>query len=256
MRIQVVGSALGKGDQRHFLQTLLVDEQIAIDAGCLGLLSPVDIQRRVQHVFLSHSHLDHIASLPFFLDNVYEHRPHCPTVYGSEAVWQSLWRDVFNDRVWPDLRRMSQEETPFLRPVVLTPGISVQVADLTVTPVLLQHVVPTMGFVLRDANATVGLVSDTLPTDEVWQLLRAAPSLRAVFLEVSFPNELQWLADKAGHLTPQTFRQELQKLGRDDVDIVAIHLKPTLHDRIAAELQSLGWPRLEIARPDKIYEYG
>jgi len=255
MRIRVLGSGIGRPDQRQFAQTFLVNDLVAIDAGCLGFLSPVEEQKAVRHVFLSHSHLDHVASLPFFLDNVYELGPACPTIYGSQAVLESLRRDFFNERVWPDLLRMSREETPFLRTVVLTDGVTVPVEDLTVMPVAVRHVVPTMAFVVGEQTATVGLVTDTLPTDAIWRCLAATANLKAVFLEVSFPNALQWLADKAGHLTPQTFQQELAKLNRPDLAVIAIHLKPTFYDQIARELQELELTHVEIAQPDRIYEF-
>jgi cAMP phosphodiesterase len=238
-----------------FAQSYLINDTVAIDAGCLGLLSPVEQQSRVRHVLLSHSHLDHVGTLPIFLENVYNPSPDCPTVYGSAAVLDCLKRDFFNERVWPDLFRISAEEMPFMRFVELQTDEPLGVADLRITPVVLNHVVPTNGFLIDDGEKQVGIVSDTQPTEKIWQKLNGLNNLRGVFLEASFPNSYQWLADKAGHLTPHMFGQEIAKLDRQDISLVAVHLKPRFHEQIGAELLALGLPDLRIGEPNCVYEF-
>src|SRR5262249_60426609 len=93
--------ATGLRRRQQFLSTYLVGESVAVDAGCLGLHgSPAD-QVKVKHLFLTHSHIDHLASLPVFLENVYRPGVPCVTVYGNEAVLDSLRRDFFTDRARP-----------------------------------------------------------------------------------------------------------------------------------------------------------
>jgi cAMP phosphodiesterase len=254
MRIQLVPSALGTPDRRQYLMSCLINDHVAIDAGCLGCLAPLERQRQIEHVFLSHSHADHTASLPIFLDNVYQPTSDCPTVYASSAVWDCLRQDVFNNRVWPDLFRLSNEETPFLRPVYLESGKTVVLDSLRITPYALQHVVATMGFLIEDPQAAVATVWDTLPTDGIWERIRDNPRLRAVFLEASFPNSLDWLARKSGHLTPQLLGREWRKLRRD-VALIVVHIKPAFYDVIVSELAALNLPQLEIGQPGKIYEF-
>jgi len=248
MKIQVVGSAAGESEGRHFAASYVVNDAIAIDAGTVGFMSSVDSQRRVKHVFISHTHLDHIASLPIYLDNVYEAGPECPTIYGSENVRETLMSDILNDRTWPDLVRLSLDEFPFLRLVNIEAGQAVSVEGLTVTPIALDHVVPTFGFILEDDTTAIAIVSDTSPTDAIWKAAAARPNLRAVFLESAFPNSMRWLADKAGHLTPELFAMEYAKLGRD-VPVIAIHIKPAYHEEVVRELESLGLPSLRIGYP-------
>ena len=248
MKIKMVGSASGAREGRHFAASYLVNDKVAIDAGTIGFMSAVDSQRRVKHLFLSHTHLDHIASLPIFLDNVYEPGPHCPTIYGSEFVHETLMSDIFNDRVWPDLIQLSLNESPFLRLVSIEPDQSVCVEGLTVTPISLNHVVPTFGFIVEDETTAIAIVSDTSSTDAIWQAAAACTNLRAVFLESAFPNSMRWLADKAGHLTPELFATEYAKLGRD-VPVIAIHIKPAFHDQVVGELEALRLAALRIGYP-------
>lgn len=254
MNVKFVASAVGQCDGHQYTFSLLVNDNVAFDAGSIGCMSSLNSQKKIQHVFLSHTHIDHIGSLPLFLDNVYEPTPDCPDVYASRDVLACLERHIFNDLVWPDLLRLSREETPFLRLHVLEDFVPVQAGGLQVTPVPLVHCVPTMGFIIDDGDTAIGLVSDTLPSDAVWQQLNATANLKAVFLEASFPNSMQSLADKSYHLTPNTFQRELKKLDKS-VPVLAIHLKPTFRDTIAREIAAFGLPNVQIAEPGKSYNF-
>lgn len=254
MKIRIVGSSVGGGDPQQFLLSYVVDGAISIDAGCIGLMSPLADQSRIRHVFLSHSHIDHISSLPCFLDNVYAPGPECVTLYGHAATLESLRTDFFNDRIWPDLVRLSAEETPFLKLVPLSSEQSVSVEGVTVTPVELDHVVPTFGYLISSGPSTVAIISDTAPSQRVWEVANAAPQLKAVFLEVSFPDSMAWLAEKTKHLTPLLFRDEIAKLTRP-VDVIAVHIKPAFRAQVIQELEALKLPRLCIGESEGIYEF-
>jgi ribonuclease BN (tRNA processing enzyme) len=255
MRVELLPSTIDGPAAMQFGMSLLINDALAIDAGTLGLLWPVERQQRVRHVLLSHSHLDHTASLPIFLDNVYEPTAECPVVYGGREALACLRRDMFNDSLWPDFVRLSEEEFPFLR---LCEAVSEeQVAlpgGLQFTPVLLNHVVPTFGYIVEDETAAVAFVSDTGPTERIWELLRGHERLAAVFLECSFPDELEWLAEKSGHLCPRLFAVELQKLSRR-IPILVYHLKPAHHQAIATELGELQHPGLALAVSGRAYEF-
>jgi ribonuclease BN (tRNA processing enzyme) len=254
MKIELVDSCVGKGVGQQFLMSLVVNEAVAFDAGCIGYLSPVEDQREITHVFLSHSHLDHIASLPIFLDNVYQPGPECPTVYATPSVWKCLRGDFFNERVWPDLVRLSQEETPFFTMMMLSPGSPVIIDDLVITPIPIDHVVPNVGFIVEDSDSAVGIILDTSPTDKIWEELNRRENLKAVFLEATFPNSMGWLAEKAKHLTPMLVRSEIQKLHKS-VPVIAFHMKPVFQKTIVAELHALALPNLEISEPGKTYSF-
>lgn len=233
MKIRTLGSSID-GSPFTFAASYVIDDCLSIDAGSIGL-SALSIQRQVQDVIVSHPHLDHIASLPLFIDNVYQPGPECVRVHGSAQVIDVLKQHFFNDVVWPDVVRLSQAESPFVEFCTLEPEKPVKIGRLTITPIALTHVVPTFGFVIEDGRSTVAFVSDTGPTERIWELLNERPKLEAVFLECAFPNSMQWLADKACHLTPQQFFGELDKLKHDPRRIV-IHVKPAFQDAVVSEL--------------------
>src|SRR5207249_4277362 len=175
---------------RQFLTTYLVNDGLAIDAGALGLLHPVEAQARVRHVVVTHSHIDHVATLPVFLENIYSGAADAVTVHATAPVLASLRLDLFNDRVWPDFVALSRPEAPFVRLSLLEPGRPVVLDGLRVTPVPVRHVVPTVGLLIDDGTSAALFSSDTGPADALWDAANATPHLRAVFLEATFPDEM------------------------------------------------------------------
>jgi cAMP phosphodiesterase len=254
MKVEFLPSTVGTPATKQFCISAVVNDTIAIDAGSIGLLWPVERQMQIRHIFLSHSHLDHIASLPLFLDNIYRLGPDCPSIYAGEATFKCLREDVFNDRLWPDFIRLSDEESPFLQLQTLRPEVPVELPGLTVTPVPLTHIVPTMGFILQDANSTVAVVSDTSPTQRIWEVLAATQNLRAVILDCSFPNSHRWLAEKSGHLCPELFTMEIQRLP-ESVKVIAYHLKPCFFGEIEHELKAIRRDNLEIGVTGREYVF-
>lgn len=256
MRIRQIGSAVGVVDGHQNLTSFVINDVIAIDAGCLGFLSPLKEQQAVKHVFLSHSHIDHVGSLPCFLDNIYQPDSRCPVLYSSKAVLESLRQDLFNDRIWPNLERISSPESAFFQTHELMSERPVSVAGLTVTPIDVNHVVPTHGFLVQESSGKAVLfVSDSGPTDRIWEIANSTPGLQYVFLECSFPNSMEWLALKTKHLSPALFQREIAKLQRK-VQIVAVHIKTSFHDVVIQELRELGLKNLQIGGGDQVWETG
>jgi hypothetical protein len=149
---------------------------------------------------------------------------------------------------------LSRERTPFVRFVAIQDLEPVHVEGLAITPVLLNHCVPTFGFVVDDGTSAVALVSDTAPTIAIWQLVETNPRIKAVFLECAFPNNMAWLAKEAMHLTPSLFREELAKIGRQ-LPVVAIHIKPAFYDAVVTELRDLELKSLRIGQPNDTFVY-
>lgn len=256
MKVHIVPSSVGDSNRHQILATYVINDSVAIDAGVLGLLSPLDAQCRVRHVFLSHSHLDHVATLPIFIDNVYMYGPDCPSVWGNPQVLETLRRDIFNDRLWPDMIRLSGEESPFLQLNTLSAEQPVEVEGLRITPIELKHVVPAFGFLVEEIATSVAVmfVSDTGPSERVWEIANQISGLRGIFLEASFPNSMRWLADKAAHLTPQLFREELTKLKRS-IPVHVIHIKLAFENSILNELRDLQLSNVQIAEPGTTLEF-
>lgn len=256
MEITLVPSTVsaGKNPVYQYLTTYRINGAVALDAGSLGLYQGPEEQAPIRHVLLSHTHLDHLATLPIFLENVYEAGSECVTIHGSAAVLECLQQDLFNGRVWPDFVGLSLSRPPFLKQNVLRPGEQIELGGLRITPIPVHHAVPTFGFLVEDAHAAVAFSSDTGPTDEIWERAGRLPHLKAVFLEATFPNDHAWLAQLAGHHTPATFREDIRKLP-GHAAIIAVHIKPRYRVQVIEELRGLELPNLEIGQVGKKYVF-
>jgi ribonuclease BN (tRNA processing enzyme) len=252
MKVMLVPSAPGAAPLQY-LTTLLVNDVVAFDAGSLGLFGTPVEQNRVRDVFLTHSHMDHIASLPIFLENVSDDGDECPIVHAPEPVLDALRRDILNDRVFPDFVRLSRDGSMLVRLEVINPGQPVRVAGLTITAVPVDHIVPTVGYLIDDGTSAIAFVTDTAPTDAIYAAANRIPHLKAVFLELTFPAAVTWLAEVAKHLTPALFAAEVRKL-RPGVPVYVVHLKARYRAQIERELAALALPGVCILEPGRVVE--
>ena len=254
MKIRILGSSAQDSRSRQYVSTYLINGTVAIDAGCLGFWGTPQEQRAVRHVFLTHSHTDHIASLPIFTENVWTPSDDCPEIYGSAETLDVVQRDIFNNRIWPDFVALSAGMPPFLRMREVHSGVPVTVDGLTITPVKVDHLVPTVGFVVSDRDAAVIFGGDSGPTDTIWQIAHQTPRLRAVFLEACFPNSMAALAKASLHLTPEMFAREVAKMP-SGITVIAVHIKVCYRDQVVRELHDLHLPKLEIGECEQDYEF-
>lgn len=256
MRVTLLPSsiALNGEEPSQYLISYLINDSVAIDAGSLGLYGSPQRQAAIKHVLISHTHIDHTATLPIFVENAFDGQSECVTIHGSDDVLESLRLHIFNDSTWPDFVAISEGEVRLLRLSRLEPGRPVEVEGLRITPIPVNHVVPTLGFLIEDGRSAVVIASDTGPTDLLWRRANEAPRLDAVFLEAAFPNAMAGLADLSKHLTPELFGREIGKLTRPAA-VIAVHIKARFRDQIVGELGALGLPRLEIGAFGRAYHW-
>jgi len=248
VRVELIESAIGGDRENHYLTSLVIDQVLAVDIGGLGFSGDLAKQQKIRDVVFTHAHFDHIASLPFFLENVYKTADRPVRLHASRHVLDVLQRHVFNGELWPDFFGLGEGDDRFCEPLTLDSEVPVRVGRLEVTPVEVTHPVPTFGFVVASPSSTVVIAPDTGPTERLWEVARERENLKAVFLDASFPEAYTWLADVAQHLTPALFAREVEKIGRP-VPVHAIHLKARFRAEIERELERLGLPGFQVARP-------
>ena len=256
MKITLLPSAFSEAAviPSQYLTTFLVNDHIAIDAGSLGLYQTPERQAAVRHVFVSHTHLDHWATFPIFLVNTFGMRDVPVMLYASDTVLDSLRRDVFNGRVWPNFLDMTENGQRFVNVKVIRSGDAVEVEGLRITVIGVNHVVPTLGFIIEDSTSAVIVASDTTATTEIWERANRTPNLKAVFLETTLPNELSALAGVTKHLTPKGFAAEVNKVSRP-ARFLAVHLSARNRDQVIAELAGRRLANVEIAECGKAYVF-
>jgi len=254
MKVKLLGSSPEDTSRRQYVTSYLVNGSIAIDAGCLGFYGTPQQQEAVKHLFLTHSHADHIASLPLFVENAWTPAGHCPAIFGNPETLDAVQRHIFNDVIWPDFVALSRAMPPFLQLCTLQEEVPVNVAGLRITPVRVNHLVPCLGYVLDDGQTAVIVAGDTGPTARLWEIAHQTPGLKAVFLEACFPNSMEKLAVTSFHLTPEMFCREVAKMPAG-VKVIAVHIKVRYREQVVRELEALGLPNVEIGECEKEYEF-
>jgi cAMP phosphodiesterase len=251
MKIRVLG-CYGGNVPGHGMTSFLVNDTVALDAGWISDALTLEEQEKVKDIFISHSHLDHTASLPFIIDNNFSAPGFSLRIYAVKEVIASMKNHLFNNHTWPDFTCLPNDMTPVLKLVTIDDEEPVEVNGLKVLAVRVSHTVPTTGFVVDDGKSVLGFTSDTGPTKRFWDVVNGIRRLKAIITEVSFPNELQNIADVSGHLTPQTLGNEIQKLKRD-VPIYLYGRKPRHTRAINAQLKTLHEPRLRLLAQGRTY---
>lgn len=258
MKIKLLPSSFdaeGRAAAEQRLSCFLIDDRVTIDAGSIAI-ALTDAQRQtVRDVIVTHPHMDHIATLPIFVDDLFGSLTEPVRIHGTADVCDLIARDVFNGTVYPPFQKFSNKHTPVMEFVPFRPGEEFRVAHLTVTAVHVNHIVPTVGMLLTDARTTLAFSSDTSATEEFWHLVNRTPRVDALLIEASFPNSLSKLAEVSGHLTPEALASELRKLKHQDLDILAVHLKPSFRQQVVRELADLGLPRLSVMEPGREYAW-
>ena len=258
MRIQLLPSTFDDKGQATLDQRLtcfLIDDRVAVDAGSLAIALTNEQRSRVRDIIVTHPHMDHIASLPIFIDDLYPTLKEPMRIHATQEVIGLLERDVFNWNVYPRFSDLKNDYGPVMEYVPIPLGQPFTVAHLTVTAVPVNHIVPTVGLIVSDGERSVAFSSDTAQTEEFWQLLNETQHVDALLIEASFPDRLAKLAEVSRHFTPASLRQELKKLNHNGLDILAVHIKPAYREEIIQQLEALQIPNLGVMEPGKTYQW-
>lgn len=255
MKLRVLGCSGGIGGRTQRTTSLLIDRDILVDAGTgVADLSIAELAL-IDHVFLTHTHLDHIASLPLMIDTVADRRSLPLTVYGTDAVLAILRNHIFNWAIWPDFAEVPSPEHPFLRyqPIELGKPVSLGGREFTALPV--EHTVPAVGYRIDSGQGSLVFSGDTGSCDAFWRTVNRIPNLRHLIIECAFSNRELRLAIISKHLCPDMLAKELQKLERD-CEIYITHLKPGQIELTMEEIERcLGDFQPKMLQNNQVFEF-
>jgi cAMP phosphodiesterase len=247
LRLRVLGCSGGELP-RHRTTCFLVDGKLAIDAGALTASLPLEELLELDDIVLTHSHFDHVKDVPLLSDLLVGRRRRPLRVHASTACARTLRESVFNDELWPDFTRIPDAQRPVIEIRPFDPERPFRAGRYTVRPVPVHHPVESVGLVLSDGRTSIAVSGDTGPTVRFWEKVNAERALKALLVELSFPNALQPLADASGHLTPRTLAVELDKLERNGFPVLLYHLKPAHVAELRRELAKLALPNVRVLR--------
>ncbi len=224
MKLRVLGCSGGIGG--NFRTTsFLLDHDVLVDAGTgLGELSLAELSV-IDHVFITHSHMDHIACLPLLVDSVGFVRDKPLVIHATAETLSILQKYIFNWEIWPDFAAIPNLQQPVMRYEEIKLGEAVEVGGRKLTPLPANHVVPAVGFRIDSGKASLVFSGDTTTCDALWQAVNCIPDLRYLIVETAFSDADKELAVLSKHLCPSLLAEELAKL-RLRPDIFITHLKP------------------------------
>ncbi len=224
MKLRILGCSGGIGGDLR-TTSMLLDHDVLIDAGTgVGDLS-IDELSRIDHIFVTHSHLDHVALIPFMVDSVGWMRDKPIIVHAIEPTLEILRQHLFNWKLWPDFTQIPDAQNPFLRYEPVALGKTVELNGRRLTPLPANHVVPAIGYRIDSGRASLVFTGDTTTNDPLWREVNQIENLRYLIIETAFCNRERELAVASKHLCPSMLAEELAKFKRK-ADVYITHLKP------------------------------
>lgn len=235
MKLKILGCSGGIGGTLR-TTSMLLDEDILIDAGTgVGNLSLNEIAK-IDHVFVTHSHLDHVTSIPFIVDTVGYMRNKPLIVHATQATQEILKQHLFNWKIWPDFSEIPSKNKPHMRYKNISVGITVELEERRITPLPANHAVPAVGFHLDSGKSSLVFTGDTTSNDSFWVVVNKIENLRYLIIETAFSNREKELAITSKHLCASMLTAELNKLVRNP-EIYITHLNPREADIIMCEVE-------------------
>jgi len=236
MNIEILGAS--GGDYNRFRSTsILLNKRVLIDAGAVVTLLKIDEILQIDDVILTHPHIDHVKDLAMISDLIVKRRKRPLNIWGSRHTISVLKKHLFNDLLWPDFTRIPSRSSPTIRYRTLDIEKTNRIDSMSVFPIPVNHTVETMGFIIRDDKSSFAISGDTGPTNRFWEYLNREKNLKCIFVELSFPNIQQSIANDSKHLTPNTLKKEIDKLNNKDIPIFLYHMKPLFSDLLNKEIK-------------------
>ena len=236
MKLRVLGSSGGIGGNLR-TTSYLIDDDILIDAGTgVGELT-LEEMTRIRHVFLTHTHLDHIACLPLMVDSMFPSITTPITIHAQATTISVLKEHIFNWHVWPDFSTLPSDENPVMQYEIQEPGEICEIDGRRFEMIAVNHIVPTVGFRIETETGVIAFSGDTTTNDNFWDRLNACERLDHLIVEVAFVNALEDLSIRSRHYCPSLLAQDLEKL-RHRPHVYLTHNKPAVEADILAECRA------------------
>lgn len=238
--IRFLGSS-GSVNIEAYTTCIQVTKNTLIDAG--NILQGIGEEAKyIDNIFLSHAHLDHIIDIAFLIDNYFAFRKKPLKIYGLPDVVKSIKKYIFNWDIWPDFSSIDlpASNIPALEFVEINIGKRYEVEDnIILIPFLANHTVSCCGYIIEKDNDAILFTGDTYKNKQIWEYINKNKNVKALIIDVSFPDNLVNIAKESKHLTPKLFFEDMKYLKRDDLKIYVNHLKPMYETEIIKDLKKI-----------------
>jgi cAMP phosphodiesterase len=257
MKVQLLPTSFerdGTASQRQHLSCLIIDDRVAVDAGSLAMAATSEHRAALRDIILTHAHLDHIAGLPLYVDDLFASLESPIRVFALKDVIDVLERDVFNWSVFPRFSELDNGRTTALeyRPIEI--GEVFSTAGLKFKMFGANHGVPSGGLIVKDARSTIAVTGDTGDLADLSAVVKSEGDLSAVFIECAFPDELSAIAESSHHMTPSKLGSELVRVS-PKCPVYIFNIKANYRERVVDQLEELNVARLEITEIGRVYSF-
>ncbi len=235
--IKILGASGSKAKNLN-TTSFQIFKDIVVDAG--NILNALgDDAQYVNHIFLTHSHSDHITDLPFIIETFFEKRDTPLTIYALKETIEVLKKHSFNNLIWPDFTKIkllkSNKFSLILKEIEVDEIITIHNYKIKAIPAV--HIEGSCGFVISKKQEAFIISGDTYKNPRIWEEINKNLNIKAILLECSFPDKFDDLAKTTRHLTPKLIAEELKNLNRNNISIFLYHLKPIFLKEIKRDIK-------------------
>lgn len=226
MQLRVLGCSGGIGEGLR-TSSYLVDDDVLLDAGTGVGDMTLDAMRKLRHLFITHSHMDHIASIPLLVDTLFSelNNQKALVVHARPETIATFQQHIFNWEIWPDFTELPTKKSPVLEFRPMLPGDVVEIDGRLIEMIEVNHTVPAAAYTVKTADRVLAYSGDTTTNDNLWQVLNAYDRVDFMIVESAFGNHDLKLAKLAHHYCPSLLQADLKKF-RHNPRVGISHLKP------------------------------
>jgi len=253
MILRILGSS-GSLTLKDNTTSFLLNDSILLDAGAAASALTLEEQLKLEYVFITHSHFDHIKDIPLLADNILG-RNFPLKIHATEFVLNQIKEHLFNGTIWPDFTIIPDPEKPIVSMKSIAPGEEIELNGLRIKPFTVNHTVETLGFVIKENGSGFIFSGDTGVTDTVTKEANDFKGLKAIILETSFPNSERKLAELSRHLTPEALAETLIDLNNNEIPVYIFHIKPQYLSEVTRELNEIEGLKLKVLIPGEILQF-
>ncbi len=233
MQIKVLGCSGGIGANLR-TTCFLIDDDLLIDAGTgLGDL-PLNQMTGIRHIFLTHSHMDHVVGLPLLADSMFGVHDEPIVVHALEQTIEALRTHVFNWIIWPDFSELPSKDSPSIQFEIMSPGDKVNIRSREIEMIPVNHTVPGVGYCVSSRRASVAFSGDTTTNDSLWEVLDTYANVDLLFVESAFSNNDCEISKISKHYCPRLLGEDIVKM-KHRPDVWLTHFKPGEEELIYRE---------------------
>lgn len=223
----IILGAAGGVSNGHENTSIKINNKIIIDAGNI-IRALEDEINEIEHIFVSHTHIDHINDIPYLIDNLYEKREKSFKIYASKESITNMREHMFNDILWRDYEKINliNQNKKILEFIQIDYGQSTIIDDITIKTIQNNHTKGSCSFIITKNNKSILFTSDTYICETIYNEINNNETISTLIIECSYPTRLEKIAQIHKHLTPKLLKQIINKINRDNIKIFINHVKP------------------------------